>query len=98
MAKQELNLMKKDEQVDFIANELGTTKKDAEIIYNLIPKLIVEGITNYDGILFMNICKIFKKERGERKGRNPKTGDAMITPAKTVVAVKLSKGIQSHVQ
>lgn len=96
--------MKKQEQVKFIANELGVTKKEAEQILKVcFVDLIEEIAQNHEKAKIEKYISISQKTvaaRPEREGRNPSTGETMVIPAKPAhrdVAVKRTKALKDLV-
>lgn len=73
-----------------VFNELGFPKKRSiEIIESLIG-LIKTSLESGDDVLVSGFGKFCIREKRERKGRNPATGEDAILPARRVVTFKCS--------
>jgi len=83
--------MNKAELVQVVANEAGTTQKDAETIINLAMKAIIETVASGERTIPVGFGSFVPRERSARAGRNPKTNEPLIIPAKTVAFFRASK-------
>ena len=74
--------------IDAIQQELGLTKnKSADIVESLI-EIIKSCLSSGDDVLISGFGKFCVKEKRERKGRNPATGDDLMLRARRVVTFK----------
>ena len=71
------------------------TKKQAGLVYDELLKIAYEGAKDKKGIMLLG--KLIKVKRAKRTGRNPKTGEAMVIPAKTVAKFRLAKAAKDAV-
>lgn len=89
-------LSKKD-FIDEMAKRCEITKVDAtemyEDVFSVLHDLLCEG----NDVAIPNIGKFEIKERGERVGRNPATGESVVIPAKKALAFKASKNLKEAV-
>jgi DNA-binding protein HU-beta len=76
--------------IDAIASGLETTKKDAKTIIELVFKKVVEQ-TKIDKVKISGVGTFKVKDKAARKARNPKTGESIDVPAKTVLTFKATK-------
>ena len=76
--------MKKGELIDAIAERAGVSKKDADAVFSAALDTIVEAVTEGEKVTLVGFGSFEKRERKEREGRNPKTGETMNIPATSV--------------
>jgi len=63
----------------------GTTKKEATQIVETLLEAIKSNLANGEDVLLSGFGKFCVKEKKERRGRNPQTGqDLMLGPRKVV--------------
>ena len=87
--------MTKDEIVGHLADKVGTTKKVAgEFLEELVSLSYKEAKKSF---VLPGLGKLSVAQRKERMGRNPKTGESMMIPAKKVLKFKISKSAQDAV-
>jgi DNA-binding protein HU-beta len=89
--------MNKGELVDIIAEKSGLTKKDADTVLTATLDTIVETVTSGDKVSLVGFGSFEKRERKEREGRNPKTGETMTIAATTVPAFSAGKAFKDTV-
>ena len=73
------------------------TKKQAVLVYDELLKIAYEGAKDKKGIMLPGLGKLIKVKRAKRTGSNPKTGEAMVIPAKTVAKFRLAKAAKDAV-
>ena len=87
--------MTKDEILGHLSNKVGTTKKVAgEFLDELVKLSYKEAKKSF---VLPGLGKLSVSQRKERMGRNPKTGETMMIPAKKVLKFKVSKSAQDAV-
>ena len=75
---------------DAIHKQLGfTNNKSAELI-ELILEIIKRSLENSEDVMISWFGRFNVKEKNERKGRNPATGDAMMLGKRKVVTFRSS--------
>jgi DNA-binding protein HU-beta len=67
--------MNKGELVDAIAIKTNVTKKEADAVLTATLETIVDAIASGEKVTLMGFGSFEKRERSQREGRNPKTGD-----------------------
>ena len=77
--------MTKAELVEDVARAAELTKKDAERLVEIVFESIIETLNQGEKIELRGFGSFRVRERGARRGRNPKTGDPVSIPAKQVV-------------
>jgi integration host factor subunit beta len=86
--------MTKADLVEQVAREAEMTKKDAEQLVEIIFDSITESLNNGEKIELRGFGSFRVRERNSRKGRNPKTGEAVDIPAKRVAYFKPGKELK----
>ncbi len=86
--------MTKADLVESVAREAEMTKKDAEQLVEIIFDSIVDSLNKGEKIELRGFGSFRVRERNARKGRNPKTGDAVNIPAKRVAYFKPGKDLK----
>jgi integration host factor subunit beta len=86
--------MTKAELVDEVAREAELTRKHSEVIVDAVFSSIVEALTLGDKIELRGFGSFRIRRRGSRTGRNPKTGQGVVVPAKKVPYFKPGKELR----
>ena len=86
--------MTKADLVEKVAREAEMTKKDAEKLVEIIFESIVSTLNKGEKIELRGFGSFRVRERNARKGRNPKTGEAVKIPAKRVAYFKPGKDLK----
>ena len=87
----------KDVIVEQIQNSLGFPKNRSVEITESLIELIKASLESGDDVLVSGFGKFCVKEKTERKGRNPATGEDAILPARRVVTFKCSGNLRERV-
>ena len=82
--------MNKGQLVDRVASELGGSRANAERAVKTVLASISEGVKADGSVVITGFGTFSKKNRAERRGRNPQTGVEMLIPASTTVGFKAS--------
>jgi integration host factor subunit beta len=80
--------------VESVANAAELTKKDAERLVEIVLDSIVETLSKGEKIELRGFGSFRVRERGSRRGRNPKTGAPVNIPAKRVPYFKPGKELR----
>lgn len=80
--------MSKAEFVDFMAEEAGLTKADASRALDAMQKGIEKSLKESGKFTLTGFCTFTAKQKEEKTGRNPKTGEPVKIPARTAVTIK----------
>lgn len=86
--------MTKADLVESVAKEAEMTKKDAEQLVEIIFESIVNTLNKGEKIELRGFGSFRIRHRNARKGRNPKTGEAVSIPAKRVAYFKPGKDLK----
>ena len=76
----------------------GYTKKDAEKIVKDTFDIISDALSKGDEVVLHGFGKFEVEQKPARKGRNPRTGQEIDIPAKSVVKFKARKELSDNVQ
>jgi DNA-binding protein HU-beta len=87
----EENPMNKGELVDAIAAKANVTKKEADAVLSAIIETIIETVASGDKVTLVGFGAFEKRDRAQREGRNPKTGETMTIAATSVAAFSAGK-------
>ncbi|ETW99891.1 MAG: integration host factor subunit beta [Candidatus Entotheonella factor] len=89
--------MTKAELVDNVADKVNLTKKQTEVIVNILFNSITEALSDGDKVELRGFGSFRIRDRNPREGRNPKTGDTVHIPAKKVPFFKAGKELREMV-
>lgn len=87
----------KNEIAERIRNHMGFPLNDSKKITETILEIIKFALEAGDDVLVSGFGKFCVKEKAERKGRNPATGEDAILPARRVVTFKCSNKLRKRV-
>lgn len=77
----------------------GITKAAAERelieVFEFIHEKVIAALKAGEEAVVPGLVKFAAKERAERQGRNPKTGEALTIPAKTVVKATVANSLKN---
>jgi len=91
-------MMTKSELVEMIAQQQeGVTRREAEVVVNTILSVIGDALAAGDHVELRGFGSFTTKPRQARVGRNPKTGAAVMVPAKVVPHFKPGKDLRERV-
>ena len=80
----------KEDLVDSIHNHLGLTKRQSNEVFESLFEIMKNTLENGEDILISGFGKLCVRDKSERKGRNPQTGDDMMLGYRRVVVFKWS--------
>lgn len=86
--------MTKAELVEEVAKAADLTKKDSEVIVDEVFRNIIQALNAGDKIELRGFGSFRVRKRDARRGRNPKTGEPVDIPAKTVPYFKPGKELK----
>ncbi len=80
-----------------IQEQLGfPMKKSVDLVEELL-ELMKKNLSEGDDILISGFGKFSVKQKMERKGRNPATGEDLILPARKIVTFKCSSVLRDRI-
>jgi len=90
--------MTKSELIDEIVElEDQITRREAEVVVNNILNAIGDALGRGERVELRGFGSFYTKQRDARIGRNPKTGESVSVPAKTVPQFKPGKDLRNRV-
>ncbi|CAH0312986.1 HU family DNA-binding protein [Priestia megaterium] len=90
--------MKKAELIDAVATKAELTKQDSKKAVDALFETISNTLANEEKIQLIGFGTFEVRERAERTGRNPQTGEEMTIPASKVPAFKPGKELKEAVK
>jgi len=87
--------MTKTELIENVAQAADMTKKEAAQAVNVVLDTIEKALKNEDSVALPGFGTFSVRERSERKGRNPQTGEEITIPAGKAVRFKAGKNLKN---
>jgi integration host factor subunit alpha len=87
----------KNDIVARLQEELGFTKTQSIQVTESLIEVIKASLESGDDVLVSGFGKFTVKEKNERKGRNPATGEDMMLEPRRVVTFKWSGSLRKRV-
>ena len=89
--------MNKTELVEAIASSTEMTKTDVDKVVTAFVDVVTEALVKGDKVSLKGFGNFEVRERGERTGRNPRTGETMTIAASKATAFKSSSALKNAV-
>ena len=83
--------------IDTTQNHLSLSRKRSSEIIETLLEIMKTTLANGENILISGFGKFCVKEKKERKGRNPATGDDMMLAPRKVVTFKCSGKLRNKI-
>ena len=80
----------KSDIIHNVTKEAGLTKHKSANAVECVLEIIKNTLASGDDVLISGFGKFCVREKSERRGRNPATGDSLMLPARRVVTFKCS--------
>ncbi len=74
--------------INAIADQIGFPKNHSSEIVETLLEIIKKALESGDDVMISNFGKFCVKEKKERRGRNPSTGEDMILKPRKVVTFR----------
>ena len=87
----------KMELANILFDELGLNKREAKEFVDLFFEEIRTALENGDNVKFSGFGNFFVRDKRQRPGRNPKTGEEIPVSARRVVTYKASQKVKDRV-
>ena len=87
----------KSHLIDAIAEQNGFSKKKSTETVETILEIIKSTLVSGEDVLISGFGKFCVKEKRERKGRNPATGEDMMLAPRRVVTFKCSGKLKDRI-
>lgn len=88
---------KKDLVVELSEKE-NITKVEAERRIDVVFDMVTEKLEAGKDVKLANFFNFFNRKRGEKKAKNPQTGEDMIIHATKTVVAKMTKPLKDRIQ
>ena len=89
--------MNKPELIDAVAETTGLRKKDVGILIDSVLDAIIETLGKKEAVSLVGFGTFDIRERGERAGRNPRTGEPITIPASTTCTFRPGRKLREAV-
>jgi integration host factor subunit alpha len=83
--------------IDAVAVGNGFSRKQASDTVETVLELIKQALESGSDVLISGFGKFIVKQKAERKGRNPNTGDDMLLPPRRVVTFRHSGQLREKI-
>jgi integration host factor subunit alpha len=83
--------------VESIHNEIGIPKNKSTELVETLLEIIKRTLASGEDVMISGFGKFCVKEKAERKGRNPATGDDLMLEARKVVTFNCSGKLRDRV-
>lgn len=90
--------MRKPELAAAIAVEAELSKEKATEVLNVITDRITQALSEGESVTLIGFGTFEVRNRAERQGKNPQTGEPLTIPAAKVPAFKPGKGLKDAIQ
>ena len=87
----------KSDIVDSISNHVGFTKRQSVETVETLLEIMKKTLESGDDVLISGFGKFCVKNKRERRGRNPATGDDLILEPRRVVTFKCSGKLRERI-
>ena len=98
MGKDFLSALTKAKMADQLFDELGLNKREAKEIVELFFDEILDSLEANVQVKLSGFGNFDLREKGERPGRNPKTGEEIPISARRVVTFRPGQKLKSRVE
>ena len=89
--------MTKADVIKQMAEKTGMKAGDAMKMYNAFVATLTEGLLEGEGVQLAGFGTFLIRERAERTGRNPQSGEEITIPASKQVTFKAAKALKDAV-
>ena len=83
--------------IETISDQTGFPKNHSSEIVEILLELIKSSLESGDDVLISGFGKFCVKEKGERRGRNPATGEEMMMKPRKVVTFRCSRNLSDKI-
>lgn len=90
--------MNKDDLVQAVAERTHAPRKTAEAVVNATLDSISEALENDDKVTIIGFGTFAVRERAEREGRNPRTGETITIESKRVPCFTAGKALRDRLE
>ena len=90
--------MNKTDLIQLVAETTALSKKDSEKAVSAVLDGIMETVASGDKVQIIGFGTFEKRDRAEKTGRNPSTGEQIHIPATSVPAFKAGKAFKERMK
>lgn len=83
--------------VEMVIQRIGFTRNKSMDVVEQVLEIIKRTLEQGDDVLVSNFGKFSVKEKDQRKGRNPATGETMVLDARRVITFKSSNTLRDKI-
>ncbi len=87
----------KENLIDTIYNQCGLSKGKSTALIEYLLEILKNTLANGEDVLISGLGKFCVKEKSERKGRNPASGEDMMLAPRKVVTFKCSGKLRGKI-
>lgn len=87
----------KTEIIEEIVQTTEYSKKETKAVVDAVFEAIASSLENGESVSILGFGTFEVRDRAERKGRNPKTGETFICESRKVPAFKAGKALKEAV-
>ena len=80
-----------------INEKMGFSQRSAEEIVDTVFSVMKSALLNGESIKLVHFGTLSVRKKSPRRGRNPRTGDAMEISSRSMVTFKPSKGLRMKI-
>ena len=84
-------------QIESISDQIGFPKKYSSELVEILIETIKNSLESGDDVLISGFGKFCVRDKKDRKGRNPATGQDMILKSRRVVTFKCSGQLRKKI-
>jgi integration host factor subunit alpha len=89
--------MTKIDLVEKVSENLGVTKKESIDLVESVLNLIKETLESGEDLKISGFGKFIVKQKQDRKGRNPQTGETITIEARRIISFKPSTILKASI-
>ena len=87
----------KAKQTESISDQIGYPKNHSSVIVETFLEIIKKALESGDDVLISGFGKFCVKDKKERKGRNPATGEGMMLRPRRVLTFSCSGRLRDRI-
>ena len=87
----------RDHFIKSVSNDVGINKRRSTILVESFMEIIKKTLENGEDVMISGFGKFCVKDKTERRGRNPHTGNDMMLGARRVVVFKCSPVLREKI-
>ncbi len=88
----------KAELVENLCNSLGLSKRDSKDLIEYVFEEIGQALENGEMVKLSGFGNFVLRDKGERPGRNPKTGEEVMISSRRVVTFRAGEKLKRKVE